>query len=168
VTTTAPTPEAALACACTRPRQPSDQAAGVVSAHQVGSADVRVRGAVSLRLAGCRTGKQEHRGRRDCAQPHASLARSEHCAMVNLAYRWLFDRGQGARPFSVFGGRATIGRPCGQTRGVAASTTSAVASHSIGPRAGAYRQVESSNCAGKRSRSRRCPGSCRSRRGHRP
>ena len=34
-----------------------------------------------------------------------------------------------------FGGHATSGRPCGPTRGVAASTTSAVAFQSIGPRA---------------------------------
>ena len=47
-------------------------------------------------------------------------------------------------------------------------TTSAVAADSIGRRADAYCQVGSSNCAGKRSRSRRCPSSCRSQRGHRP
>ena len=147
-----------------------DQAAGVVSAHQVGSAGVRVRGAMSLRHAGCRTGKQEHRGRRDCAQPHA-LTRSKRALCrgelgLSLVLRAV-DRGR-ARPFGVFGGRATSGRPCGPTRGVPRLTTSAVASHSIGPRAGAYRQVGSSNCAGKRSRSRRCPNGCGSQPGHRP
>jgi hypothetical protein len=46
-------------------------------------------------------------------------------------------------------------------------TTSAVASvDSIGRCADAYWRVGSSNCAGRRSRSRRCPSCCRSRRGH--
>src|SRR5437588_9968897 len=48
-------------------------------------------------------------------------------------------------------------------------TTSAVALvDSIARRADAYWQVGSSNCAGKKSRSRRCPSRCRSQRGHRP
>ena len=42
--------------------------------------------------------------------------------------------------------------------GVPGLTTSVVASvDSIGPRADAYSQIGSSNCAGKRGRSRRCP-----------
>ena len=53
-----------------------DQASGVDSTHQVVSAGVRVRSAMSLRHAGCRTGKQQHQRRRDCAQPHA-LTRSK-------------------------------------------------------------------------------------------
>jgi hypothetical protein len=122
--------------------------------------------AMPLRLAGCRTGKQQHQRRRDCAQPTRSVARSEHCAAVTWSIAGLraVDRGQGARPLGVFGGHATSGRPCRAPR----LTTSAVASHSIGPRAGAYRQVGSSNCAGKRSRSRRCPSGCGSQPGHRP
>jgi hypothetical protein len=57
----------------------------------------------------------------------------------------------------------------GVSRGVPRLTTSAVASvDSIGPRADAYSQIGSSNCAGKRSRSRRYPGSCRSQRGQQP
>jgi putative transposase len=135
------------------------------TAHQVVSAGVRVRSGNAF--ASRRLQDRENAA----AIAHnltRSLARSEHCAMVNLAYRRFFDRGQGARPFGVFGGHATSGRPCGPTRGVAASTTSAVAFHSIGPRAGAYRQIGSSNCAGKRSRSRRCPSGCGSQPGHRP
>src|SRR5215469_12592492 len=51
--------------------------------------------------------------------------------------------------------------------GVPRLTTSPVApDDSTGRRAAAY--WRGSNCAGKRSRSRRCPSSCLSQRGHRP
>src|SRR5215467_4834237 len=57
----------------------------------------------------------------------------------------------------------------GQTAAGPRLTTSAVASvDSIGRRADVYWEVGSSNCAGKRSRSRRCPSSCLSQRVHRP
>src|SRR6516162_10984350 len=72
--------------------------------------------------------------------------------------------------------KRTLGKPSlldlqsdyAATRGAPHLTTSAVASvDSIGQRADAYWQVGSSNCAGKKSRSRRCPSRCRSQREHR-
>ena len=137
---------------------------------QVVSAGVGVRSAMSLRHAGCRTGKQQHQRRRDCAQPHA-LTRSERALyVVNLAYRWFCGLSieDKVPDRSAFSDAATSGRPCGPTRGVPRLTTSAVASvDNIGRRADAHRQVGSSNCAGKRSRSRRCPSGCGSQPGHR-
>jgi hypothetical protein len=66
--------------------------------------------AMPLRLAGCRTGKQQHQRRRDCAQPHALSRSKRPLYRGDLAFRWFAGcrsrtRCQAARRFR---------RPCNE------------------------------------------------------